>query len=355
MAGAGIRHTGGLDDGSYTPQPGDPDIGYSGLDFTRVAGLVDKFDESAEMLTAVTVDESKQHEDGRMGIEAVKELLAGVGYVFDKPFEAGSIVGLTVEAHPSGPPIYIRKRPCSREQADAQNKLINKLYTAGIIRPAMSAWNFPVMLVRKHTLDASGKHEYRLVVDLQRLNERCAPVHADFELLADSCQRAAGPKVVGATRWYTTMDLRQFFFQARVGDDSQDYFCFTDPQGRQWAFVGAPMGWCNTPALTGIFLQMVLRPFEEWLAFYVDDVILWADTLEELKRRTAEVVARMLAFGLQIQEEKLVWRVRRAGGRGARVRQQGPGSVVVARAPHDGRAAPFRAFCTVAGAVRAAV
>ena len=302
-----IRFNGGLDDGSYTPQVGDPDIGYTGLDFTRVAGLVDKFDHTGDVLTAVTIDEAKAWADGRLDRESVMRLLAEVHYEFDKPFEVGSIKGLTVEAHPTGQPIYIRRRPCSREQAEAQNVLIEKFYKAGIIRPAMSAWNFPVMLVRKHSVDpVTGKPEYRLVVDLQRLNERCAPVHSDFELLADSCQRAAGPRDLGKSRWYTTMDFRQVFFQARVGEASQDYFCFTDPQGRQWAFVGAPMGWCNTPALTGIYLQMVLRPFEEWLAFYVDDVILWADTMEELLERTKAVVARLLAFGIQLQEDKLI-------------------------------------------------
>jgi hypothetical protein len=308
-----ITFRGGLDDGSYTPQEGDPEIGYTGLDPRHVEGLVPAFDETADVEMAVHVDETAGGADGRLSVADVRVLLTEAGYDCDKPFEVGTIKGLTIEASPTGPPIYIRRRPCSREQAAKQDELIQKLYTAGIVRPAMSAWNFPVMLVRKHAVPgATGPPDYRMVVDLQRLNERCAPVHADFELLADSCHRAAGPRVPGKERWYATLDFAQFFFQARVGEDSQDYFCFTDPQGRQWAFVGAPMGWCNTPALTGIYLQMVLRPFEEWLAFYVDDVILWADSMEELRERVKEVVQRLVAFGIQLKEEKVVVGVRTA-------------------------------------------
>jgi hypothetical protein len=308
-----IRFNGGLEDGSYTPHEGDPDIGYAGLDPSRVEGLVPMFDETAEMVTAISVDEGKVWVDGRLSTEEVTNMLKEAGYECGRAFEAGSIVGLSIVASPSGPPIYIRRRPCTREQAEAQNVLIQKLFKAGIIRPAMSAWNFPVMLVRKHSVDeGTGKPEYRMVVDLQRLNERCTTVHADFEPLADICQRAAGPRVVGAQRVYTTMDFAQFYFQASVEEASQKYFCFTDPQGRQWAFVGAPMGWCNTPALTGIYLQMVLQPFEEWLAFYVDDVILWAESQEELRARTQLVVQRLMAFGIQLKEEKLVMGVTKA-------------------------------------------
>jgi len=40
----------------------------------------------------------------------------------------------------------------------------------GIIRPSMSQWNAPLLIVPKKT-DASGKQKLRIVVDFRKLND----------------------------------------------------------------------------------------------------------------------------------------------------------------------------------------
>jgi hypothetical protein len=75
---------------------------------------------------------------------------------------------------------------------------INCLLEAGILRPCCSAWNTPLLPVKK-----PGGKDYRAVQDLREINKRVEDIHPTV-LNPSTLLSHLPPSHV----WYTTLDLK---------------------------------------------------------------------------------------------------------------------------------------------------
>jgi hypothetical protein len=93
---------------------------------------------------------------------------------------------------------------------------INSFLEAGILRPCHSAWNTPLLPVKK-----PWEKDYRPVQDLRKVNKRVEDTHPTvpnpYTLLSH-----LPPSHV----WYTTFDLQDAFFSIALAPNSQHIFAF---------------------------------------------------------------------------------------------------------------------------------
>ena len=242
-------------------------------------------------------------------IDQVERAFTAAGIEIEAPFQAGSIPPdrLLIHANVGGrPPVYLRQRPMPPDKADILDKLLEEFIKTGVIEPASSVWNSPCILVKKASSDPTAPPKWRLCVDLRAVNALCERVIHDAEPISEALRRAAGPAGSTGKRLYAKFDLTNYFYQALVDEASRDIFAFTDARGKQWRFRGAPMGWVNTPALTGQFLSHLLRPQQAWTAICVDDILIWADSQKELDARIDMLLRALKSCNLQLRRDKVV-------------------------------------------------
>jgi hypothetical protein len=156
-----------------------------------------------------------------------------------------------VEIKASAQPIRVRQYPMSSEAWREIAPHINRLLEARILRPCCSAWNTPLLPVKK-----SGGKDYRPVQDLREVNKRVEDIHPTvpnpYTLL-----NHLPPSYV----WYTTLDLKDAFFSIALAPNSQHIFAFewhdenTGTPG-QLTWTRLPQGFKNSPTL---FMRLLIR------------------------------------------------------------------------------------------------
>ena len=133
---------------------------------------------------------------------------------------------------------------------------ISRLKQAGILVECQSAWNTPILPVKK-----KGGQDYRPVQNLRLVNQATVTLHPTvpnpYTLLS-----LLPPK----TRIYTCLDLKDAFFCIRLAHASQPIFAFEweDPirgNKQQLTWTCLPKGFKNAPTFFGEGLASDLEPF----------------------------------------------------------------------------------------------
>jgi hypothetical protein len=175
---------------------------------------------------------------------------------------------------------------------------VSKWLEAGIISPSNSSFVSQAVVVK-----ASGK-DWRLCIDFQGLNAVTKANRFPLPNIKDMLRRVAGKK------FYAKLDHKKGYLQLGVKMSSRRLTAFICDLG-VFEFNRIPFGLRNAPA----FFQYVIS--KEVLAgllytcceVYIDDVIIFADTLEELEVRFRSVLKRFQDFGIIINPEKCVYGV----------------------------------------------
>ncbi|XP_069341136.1 protein NYNRIN-like [Eulemur rufifrons] len=132
---------------------------------------------------------------------------------------------------------------------------IRRLLDAGILRRCQSAWNTPLLPVRK-----PGGKDYRPVQDLREVNARVLDIHPTvpnpYTLLSS---------LPPTQTWYTVLDLKDAFFSLAVAPRSQEIFAFEwqdEERGirGQLTWTRLPQGFKNSPTLFNEALHEDLDP-----------------------------------------------------------------------------------------------
>ena len=137
-----------------------------------------------------------------------------------------------------------------------------------------------------------------------RVCDDCTPVNAvtedyDWPLprLQDIRHRIRG------NTWFSRLDLKDAFFRIRIPSQYRHYTAFTCG-GIQYQFKRMPFGVKTGPAVFQQFMDTRLAHLQHLLAAYIDDVLIFADNLTELRRRTQRTKSALRAAGCTINEDK---------------------------------------------------
>ena len=202
-----------------------------------------------------------------------------------------------------------RRIPLALE--DKVDEMINELEGKGIIRPSLSPWNAPLVVVPKKNGDI------RLTVDYRKLNsitERPIFPMPDSRALLDTLSGSA---------YFTTLDLSSGYYNIPMKEEDVQKTAFSTRRNH-WEFVRMPMGLSTAPGTFQRLMHMVFHR-ENWkqCLIYLDDVLVFSDTINEHLRRLRLIFECIREAGLKLSPEKCTFLQRKVCYLGYEISEKG--------------------------------
>ena len=190
--------------------------------------------------------------------------------------------------------ISTRSYSCPRQYRDAFATLIQQRIDSGFIRPSSSSFASPSFIIPKK----DPKVLPRWVCDYRQLNANTIPDNYPLpridEILADC----------GKGKIWSTIDMTDSFFQTRIHPDDIHKTAITTPLGAyEWCVM--PMGLRNSPPIHQRRVMTVLRKYIGKICHvYMDDIIIWSQTLEEHECHVRTILQALQDTGLYVNKKK---------------------------------------------------
>ena len=178
--------------------------------------------------------------------------------------------------------------PVHKEEISRQ---VNELINTKIIKPSQSPYNTPVWIVPKK-LESHGNRKWRMVLDFRKLNEKT---------IGDSL-----PNIIyildqlGSAQYFSVFDLASGFHQIKMSPEDSHKTAFSTPYGH-YEFDRMPFGLKNAPATFQRIMDLVLTGLQGTELFvYLDDIVLYANSLEEHEKKFNKLMERLSAENLKL-------------------------------------------------------
>jgi hypothetical protein len=195
----------------------------------------------------------------------------------------------------------IRKAPyrvpfALREEMENQ---VKDMVDKGVIEPSSSPWAAPAILVPKKSPDGTPK--YRFCVDFRALNAITKFDTYPLPLFEETVSTLHGSK------YFSVVDCFSGFWQIKIAEEDKLKTAFSVPSGH-YNFLRLPYGLSNSPASFQRLMDIVLRDLVGTECYvFIDDVIIYGDTIEEHARHLEHVLQRFERANLQLQPSKCVF------------------------------------------------
>lgn len=175
---------------------------------------------------------------------------------------------------------------------DKISQMVSEMKEQGIVKPSISPWASPVVLVPKK----DGK--LRFCVDYRRLNAITKKDVYPLPRIDDILDK------LGKAKYFSTLDLCSGYWQVELDENSRQKTAFTTHNGL-FEFVRMPFGLCNAPATFQRLMQAVLAGLEWDICFdYIDDILIASRTFEDHLRHLRQVFDRLRQAGLRLKPKK---------------------------------------------------
>ena len=169
---------------------------------------------------------------------------------------------------------------------------VEKMLANDICEPSFSPWAFNVVLVKK------SDGTLRFCIDYRQLNN--LTVKDSYPLpRIDTCFDA-----LGGARYFSTLDLRQGYWQVENDPETADKTTFITKKGA-FKFEVLPFGLSNAPAVFQRLMNLVMQglTWEACLVF-LDDIIVMSSTFEQHLERLNAVFNRLRSANLKLKPSK---------------------------------------------------
>lgn len=188
-----------------------------------------------------------------------------------------------------------KRRPYYRVPAALEtsvNDRLGKMERQGIIEiaPETSKWIAPMEVVMK------AKTDYRLVVDMQEPNKAIQRAHYPLPNMDKFRIALRGSKV------FAKLDIKSAFHHVELHPDSRPITTFMTSRGPM-RFKRLPFGVNTGPEVFQRLMEGILRKCRGCI-IYIDDILVYAQGIKELRERVEEVKATLRSNNLTLNEEK---------------------------------------------------
>src|SRR6266436_2862947 len=162
----------------------------------------------------------------------------------------------------------------------------------GFIHPSKSPWGSPVLFVKKK--DGS----LHLCVDFHALNRVTEKDHYPLPLISDLLTSPAPARI------YSKIDLKHAYHLVCIAEGDEPKTAFrTRYSSYEWRVM--PFGLSNVPAAFKRFINEVLRDLMDVCTVgYLDDILIYSDSLEDHRDHIREVLHRLRMAGLYANLKK---------------------------------------------------
>lgn len=211
--------------------------------------------------------------------------------------------------------IKSRPYPPSGEKLEAMRTQVADLVDKGWIRPSHLLWASPILFVPK----AGG--EWRGCVDFRGLN--AVTVDDAFPLpWVDVLLHKAD-----SSCWFSKLDLTSGFHQIALEEESMPLTAFRLPEPVRgssfWKWTVMPFGLKNAPPTFQRAMALALEGCEDFMAVYVDDVLVFSRTRDAHLGDLESVLARLAELGFRVRLEKCSFMKKQVEFLGLRLSRQG--------------------------------
>ncbi|GKT29852.1 Transposon Ty3-I Gag-Pol polyprotein [Aduncisulcus paluster] len=217
------------------------------------------------------------------------EMLSEFKETLDEAGEAAKVIMIDINLEGD-----IQCFPPRRVRPDLVEKVraeIEKLRRKGFIKPSMSPVVSPMVIVPKK----NGR--IRLCIDYRRVNDVTKSLEFPLPRIEEIFRDATGHK------WFKTLDLSSGYHQYLVHPDSRFATAFSTPWGI-YEWIRLPFGLKCAPAFFQMVMSNLLEDLQEICRCYIDDIIIWGNTQEELQENTTKVLEKLREFRLKINPNK---------------------------------------------------
>lgn len=189
-------------------------------------------------------------------------------------------------------PFKQRPRPIHPQDFEAVRKHLQELLDTDVIRESESPFASPIVVVRKKNGDV------RLCIDYRKLNLQTIKDAYALPNLEETFSALTGSK------WFSVMDLKSGYYQIELEECDKPKTAFVCPLGF-WEFNRMPQGITNAPSTFQRLMEKCMgnMNLKEVLVF-LDDLIVFSETLEEHENRLLRVLHRLKEYGLKLSPEK---------------------------------------------------
>lgn len=141
----------------------------------------------------------------------------------------------------------------------------------------------------------------RLTVDLRDLNKKCEHAKESTPTTREILTQVKGAKI------FCTLDLAKFFYQIELAQSSRYLTAMSTPIGKV-QFCRLPMGYASSPAIGATMLQQTLQLHPKGpgrgSCSYVDDILIYANSYNEILEDLEEVLQKLREAGLKLSKGK---------------------------------------------------
>ena len=193
---------------------------------------------------------------------------------------------------PGAKPVYGSIYNLSETELQALKEYIDKMLAKGFIRPSKSPFGSPVLFVKKP--DGS----LRLCVDYRKLNEITVKNRYPLPLISELFDR------IKSAKFFSRFDMKEAYNRIRIAQGDEWKTAFRTRYGH-YEYLVMPFGLTNAPASFQAYAHDCLHDFLDLFCIvFLDDVLIFSETLEEHVAHVKQVLSRLRDYGLTCNLKK---------------------------------------------------
>jgi hypothetical protein len=277
----------------HTPRVNVEPISFNEYEFIETYNydIIDRF---AKIRKEINLDQLNEEETNSV-LDICRDF-NDIFYLEGDKLTSTNTIKHTIPTESNKGPINVKPYRLPFKHKEIINEQTEQMLKDGVISASDSPWNSPLLVVPKKSDPLSPK--FRVCVDFRKLNEITIGNAYPLPNIAEILDQ------LGKSHYFTTLDLTSGFHQVEMDEKDKNKTAFSTNTGH-YVYNRMPFGLKGAPATFQRLMNTVLSGLNGMKCFiYLDDIVIYANNLNEHNDRLIEVFQRFRQHNLKLQPSK---------------------------------------------------